>query len=151
MAVFTLTGNDTLTLNGHVFIDQAFGSVSQVVIPNELVNLKTGKNGNTVLAQNASGFNGNVTLRLARGSSDDQFMQQLVPIQGADFSSSKLISGSFVKRLGDGQGNVLNDTYTLSGGLVGKQVEGAENVEGDTEQGVAVYQIKFSNVSRVIS
>ena len=151
MSTYTVTGNDTLTLNGRVIIDNAYGTVSQVAFPNELVTIKTGKNGNTVLAQNASGFNATLTMRLTRGSSDDQFMQALVPAAGSSFPSTTLLAGTFVKNLGDGQGNVVSDTYALQGGIISKQVEGAENVEGDTEQGVAVYNVKFSNAARVIS
>ena len=151
MGIFTIRSNDTLTINGHVFVDFAFGTTSRVSLPNDLVNLKTGKNGNTVLAQNASGFNGNLDIRLNLGSSDDQFLQALVPQQGASFATQPLLSGTFVQTVGDGNGNVVNPTYALSGGIISKQVEGEENVEGDTEQGVAVYHIKFSNVARVIS
>lgn len=151
MGIFTVTGSDTLTIQGNVFTDQAYGTVTTVELPNELVNMKTGKNGNTVIAQNAAGFNGMVTMRVARGSSDDQFMNGLVPQSAANFPATQLLAGSFVKSMGDGQGNVLYDTYTLAGGMISKIPAGQENVEGDTEQGVVTYNIKFANVSRVIS
>lgn len=151
MGTVTVTSNDTLTLNGHVFVDQAFGDISRVTFPNELVNLKTGKNGNTVYAQNAPGFNANLELRLMRGSADDQFMQGLVLAPGASFPTTTLLSGTFVKMLGDGQGNVDFDTYKLSGGVIAKIPEGKENVEGDTEQAVVVYMIKFASANRIIS
>lgn len=147
----SVTSNDTITLNGHVFVDQAFGDISKITFPNELVNLKTGKNGNTVYAQNAPGFNANLELRLLRGSADDQFMQALVLAPGASFPTTQLLNGTFVKQIGDGKGNVVYDTYALNGGVVSKPIEGKENVEGDTEQAVATYMIKFAAASRVIS
>jgi len=151
MSTSTITSNDTLTLNGHVFNDQASGDVSKITFPNELVNLKTGKNGNTIYAQNAPGYNANLELRLLRGSTDDQFMQALILAPGVSFPTTTLLLGTFVKALGDGQGNVLNDTYTLAGGVISKPIEGRENVDGDTEQAVAVYMIKFASAARVIS
>lgn len=151
MGIFTVTGNDTLTLNGHVFVDQAYGAVSHISLPNELINMKTGKNANTVIALNQSGFNANLTMRLARGSADDQFMQGLVPSPSGNFAATTLLGGTFVKYIGDGQGNVLHDIYTLGGGVVSRQVESMENTDGETEQGVVVYNVKFANAGRIIS
>ena len=39
----------------------------------------------------------------------------------------------------------------MSGGVFMKQVEGKSNVEGETEQSIAVYAIKFSNAPRVLT
>lgn len=150
MAIFTVTSNDTLTLNGHVFNDMALDDVTVISFPNELITRKTGKNGNTIFAQNASGQNADLTLRVNRGSTDDQFMQQLISTAPTDFPSTQLFTGTFVKRLGDGQGNVVSDTYNMSGGVISKQVEGKENVSGDVTQGEAVYLIKFAAAARSI-
>lgn len=148
MATMTVTSNDTVTLNGHVFVDQASGDVSRITIPNDLVNIKTGKNGNTVYAQNAQGFNGSLELRLLRGSADDLFMSALVLSPKVDFTTTTLLNGTFVKSLGDGLGNVVHDTYTLGGGVVSKIPEGKENVEGDTEQAIVAYMVKFASIAR---
>jgi hypothetical protein len=145
---FTIVGNDTLTLNGHVFNDLSTGDVSTVNFPNQLLTRKTGKNGNTIFAENAAGLNADLNLRVMRGSADDQFLQQLINTAPADFPSSVLLSGTFVKRLGDGQGNVISDTYKLSGGAISKIPDGKENVEGDTTQGEAVYSVIFGTGSR---
>lgn len=150
MSIYTITSNDTLTLNGHVFVDLSMNDVTTIEFPNKLVNAKTGKQGNTVLAQNASGFNANMTLRLMRGSTDDQYMQGLIAKTPADFPSLVLLAGTFVKRLGDGAGNVVSDSFTLAGGVIDKQPGGKENVEGDTSQGEAVYTLFFSNALRAI-
>lgn len=151
MGVIVLTGNDTVVLNGHVFVDLAFDEVSRVTLPNDLVNSKTGKNGNTAFAQNATGYNGNLELRLMRGSVDDQFVSGFITQPGADFSQSQLLAGTFVKNLGDGTGGVIHDTYALQGGMVSRIPDGRENVGGDTEQAVVSYNIKFAQVTRVIS
>jgi hypothetical protein len=150
MAIFTVTSNDTLTLNGHVFNDLSVDDVTMIAFPNELVTRKTGKNGNTIFAQNAQGLNADLTLRVNRGSTDDQFLQGIISSSPADFPSTVLLAGTFVKRLGDGQGNVVNDTYALQGGVISKQVEGKENVSGDVTQAESVYNIKFASASRNI-
>ena len=40
MAIFTVVSNDTLTLNNRVFNDLASDTVTQIQLPNELVNIK---------------------------------------------------------------------------------------------------------------
>lgn len=149
-AIFTVTSNDTLTLNGRVMVDLALDDVTNISFPNELVSRKTGKNGNTIFAQNQQGLNADLTLRLSRGSADDQYMQGLITANIGDFPSTQLLAGSFVKRLGDGQGNVLNDVYSLNGGVVAKIPDGKENVSGDVQQGESIYMIKFANALRII-
>lgn len=150
MSVTTVTSNDTLVLNGNVFNDLALDDVTAITFPNELITMKTGKNGNTIMAQNQQGQNANLTLRVARGSSDDQFMQGLLVAAAGDFPSTQLITGSFTKRLGDGAGNTSSDVYTLAGGVISKNVEGKENVSGDVTQGESVYTIKFASALRSI-
>ena len=48
MAVFSLTGEDTLVLWDRVFTDLADDTVSEFTFPNNLVTVKTGKNQNTI-------------------------------------------------------------------------------------------------------
>lgn len=150
MSIFTVTSNDTLILNGRVFNDMASDTVTQVQLPNELVNIKTGKTGNSVIAQNAQGLNSNLTIKLNRGSSDDQFMNNILQGSLTDFPSTVLLNGSFVKRLGDGAGNVVSDVYGLNGGTIAKIPEGEENTSGDVAQGVVTYMVKFVNTTRGI-
>lgn len=150
MTTNTITADDTLTLYGRVFNDLAEGTVSSITFPNNLVDLKTGKNANTIFAKNATGNNGEMALRLVRGSSDDRFLQAQLASSEQDFASTVLCTGEFVKRLGDGMGNVNRDVYSLSGGVIMKNVEGSENVEGGIDQGVAVWNIKFAFVQRSI-
>ena len=85
-----------------------------------------------------------------KGSSDDQFLQGKISAMEADFVATELATGEFVKRLGDGQGNVARDVYTLLGGVIVKRVDGKENASGDTNQGVAVYNMVFAKAVRSI-
>ena len=148
MATATITGDDTLTLFDRVFTDLADGDTSAITFPNELATVKTGKNKNTIYAKNESGKNADLVLRINRGSSDDRFLQSKLASQNRDFASFTFAEGTFVKRVGDGQGNVSNEVYALRGGVFTREVDGKENVEGDTEQAVAIYNLRFAEVDR---
>lgn len=150
MSINVITGNDTLILWNRVFTDLADGDVSTITFPEKLAESKTGKNKNTIFAEDQRGNNAVLSLRVMRGSSDDQFLQTKIASQKSDFPSSQLAYGSFVKRLGDSQGNVSNDSYTLTAGIFTKNVEAKENVEGNTDQAVSVYEMKFAQAERTI-
>lgn len=147
---YAVTSNDTLTLNGRVFNDFADDDTTNIVLPNDLVNVKTGKEGNSIIAQNKQGLNSNMTLRLMRASPDDQYLNSLLAASQNDFPATQLLSGSFRKRIGDGSGNVATDVYNLAGGSISKIPEGKENTSGDTAQGVTIWAIKFTNTTRSI-
>lgn len=150
MSTYTITGNDTLTLNDRVFNDLAYDDVTTISFPNALVGRKTGKNGNTMFAQNAQGFNGDLVIRVARGSSDDQFLQGLIAISPTDFPSLVLLFGSFIKRLGDGKGAVISDSYQLNAGVISKIPDAKESTSGDTDQAISMYTVLFANCQRLI-
>lgn len=150
MPTFTITSDDTLTIYDRVFADLADDDVSAIAFNSDLVSVKTGKNKNTIFSKDEKGNNANLTLRLIRGSSDDQFLQSKIALAEADFVAQPLANGEFVKRLGDGQGNVVRDVYTLLGGVIVRQVDGKENVSGDISQGVSVYNMTFARATRSI-
>lgn len=148
MGITTITGDDTIILYGRVLTDLADGDTSTITFPNDLVTMKTGKNNNTIYSKNANGTNGEAVLRVMKGSSDDRFLQGKLDAQMRDFPAATLATGSFVKRLGDGVGKIVNETYVLAGGVISKNVESKDNQDGDTSQSVSVYNFKFANVVR---
>lgn len=150
MSTAALSGNDTIKINGRILADLADGDVMAITFPNDVAAMKTGKNGNTVYALNETGRQSEAVLRIIRGSADDKFMNQILVSQQADFAGFPLINGEFGKRIGDGLGNVLNDTYLMSGGIIQKQVEAKSNVEGETEQSVSIWHLKFANNPRTL-
>jgi hypothetical protein len=151
MAIYNLTGEDTLTLYDTVFTDFADGDISSLTYETDLVETVTGKNQNTIFAKNEQGNNGTLTLRLMRGSSDDRLMQSKITSLNADFAATELANGELRKRFGDGQGGVVvADVITLKGGIPSRKVDTKTNVNGDVEQGVAIYTIKFADVKRSI-
>ena len=148
--IVSLTGSDTIKINGRILNDFADGDVAHLTFPNNLVEVKTGKNGNSIYAFNNTGRQCEVALRLVRGGSDDKYMNQQLSLFKNDPADFSLLTGEFDKRVGDGVGNITTDSYTLSGGAFRKQVEVKENADGDTEQAVAIYTLIFSNAPRSI-
>ena len=150
MATVSMSGDDTVVINKTVLADFADGAIVELTFPNEIMALKTGKNGNTIYGFNASGKACDVKLRVMRGSSDDKFLNGLLSQQQNNPAGFPLMVASFVKKIGTGSGEITNDTYVLSGGIFSKLVEAKSNVEGDTEQSVSIYMMKFSNSPRAI-
>lgn len=153
MPVIALSGNDTVTINNTLLVGQADGNVAELTFPNEIANVKTGKNGNSIYGLNETGRQCELKVRVIRFSADDKFLNGLLALQTTPggFASFPLMIGQFTKLIGDGAGNVGNDIYILSGGIFTKHVEAKSNVEGDTEQSVSIYMMKFSNAPRALS
>ncbi|MBD3283537.1 hypothetical protein GF396_04515 [Candidatus Pacearchaeota archaeon] len=147
----SLTGADIININGRIFKDLADGDCVNLEFPNNLVEAKTGKNGNTIFAFNATGQLVTVTVRLIRGSADDKFLNNQLSIYRQDPARFVLFDGEFTKRAGDGQGSVTDDVYKVGAGLVQKIPATKENQEGDTEQAVSVYQLVFANTDRLLT
>jgi len=151
MGATSLTGADVIQIDSRVLTDLADGDAVTLGFPNDLANLKASKNGNMIYAFNEQGKVVDVALRLLIGSADDKYMHSRLQEQINDFSKFILLTGLFVKRTGDGAGNIADVIYQCSGGLIKRQVDAKSNVEGDTEQSVAVYNIMFGNAGKVIA
>lgn len=151
MSTVALTGSDTVMINNQLITDLADGNCVELTFPNDIAQVKTGKNGNAIYGLNESGKQCEMKLRVIRGSDDDKFLNNLLANQANNFAGFPLMIGQFVKQVGDGSGNIAADTYITSGGVFTKRIEAKSNVEGDTEQSVSIYTIKFSNAPRVIT
>jgi hypothetical protein len=151
MSVVAMSGNDTVVINNYTFADFASGDVAVLSFPNEIATLKVGKNGNSVYGLNESGKAADFKLRVVRASADDMFLQSLLTQQQQNFAGFVLMQGTFIKKIGDGASNITSDTYIVSGGVFVKQVEAKMNVEGDEQQSVSEYMMKFSNAPRVLT
>jgi hypothetical protein len=151
MPTVAMSGADSIKINGRILADLADGDVVALTYPNDFSNVKTGKNGNSIYGLNESGKQAEAVIRVVRGSADDKFLNSLISSQRNNFAGFVLLTGEFVKRLGDGTGNIAQDTYILSGGIFSKLVEAKSNVEGDTEQSISMYHLKFSNAPRAIT
>lgn len=151
MSVVAMSGNDTILINGSLLTDLADGNVGELVFEADIANVKTGKNGNSIYGLNQTGKVCKVTLRIIRGGATDGFLNGLLAAQNNNFAGTVLMIGQFIKKIGDGAGNITSDTYNMSGGIFTKQVDAMSNTDGETNQSVAVYTMKFSNAPRVLT
>lgn len=151
MQTVSLTGTDTIQIDSRVLADLADGDSVHLTFPNDLAAVKASKNGNTIYAFNETGRMVELSLRVLLGSSDDKYLNSRMQEMRNGFSDFILLTGSFSKRTGGGQGgNPSIAVYQLSGGIFKKQVEAKTSAEGDTEQSVSVYTITFGNSTKTI-
>lgn len=150
MPTVALTGNDTILLGGIVLTDLADGDVADLTFPNELMKVKTGKNGNSIFAFDNTGRQVDFKVRVLRGSPDDQVINSWMQQLKYDPPSFVLLDAEITKRIGDGNGGISYDSYTLGGGTPTKQTPMKSNADGDEEQAVVVYEFKFTNSDRFI-
>jgi hypothetical protein len=144
MGTFSLLGSDAIQLGGQNITDFGAGEVGKVTYPSELATVKTGKNGNTIYVQNASGFQATLELKVIRGGKDDKALNTFLKNYRENPTAFVLKDAVISKKIGDGSGNVTADTYTLTGGVPTKQVEVTVNTEGDIEQAISSYTWVFS-------
>lgn len=150
MGAVSLTGADTIQIDGRILNDLADGDSVALTFPEDLAKVKVGKNGNTIYAFNNMGQEVECTMRLLLGSADDKYLNSRLQEQVQDFSGFILATGSFTKRVGNGLGDIASSVYQMSGGVFTRQVESKTSAEGDTDQSVAVYKIVFGNGQRSI-
>ena len=146
----TLVGRDTLVINGRVIHDFAHGVYANLTFEASLLNMQISKDGNVLLQQNLQGEKAKLSLRLAVGSFDDQYLSGLLQAWINDPASFSLISGSFAKRVGDGQGGVKNVVYQLAAGAFTKIPSANADTDGGEAMSVAEYEMFFVLQNRAI-
>lgn len=146
----TLTGDDSITINDRTLADLADGDVCNLDFPNNIAEGKKGKNRNAIIAFNSTGESVTATIRVIIGSPDDKFFNNEMNTYRNNKAGYTLLTGEFIKRVGDGNGNITNVTYTMSAGFVQKIPTVKENSEGDSEQGISIYTLMFMNTDRSI-
>lgn len=151
MSQVALSGDDTVNINGTILTDLGDGNCVELTFPNDIALVKTGKNGNSIYGLNEMGNQCEVKLRIIRGSPDDKFLNNLLLQQQNNFAGTVLMQGQFIKKVGDGAGNITSDTYILSGGVFTKIPEAKTNAEGEVEQSETMYTLKFSLAPRVLT
>ena len=149
MSIFSLTGDDSIIINDIPLNDFADGDIGSLSLPNNIFDMQTGKNGNTIFALDESGNNATLTVRVLMSSNDDKRLNGMIP-KSKGFAQTVLATGSVVKQVGDGQGNVSYNTYLLAGGMVQKKPDVKSNVNGDAQQAVVEYIIVFAEANRAI-
>lgn len=147
----SLTGKDTFILDGRIFKDFADGDTTTLTFPNDLSAGKTGKNGNTIVAYNSQGQTVDLVMRILRGSGDDKFLNSRTLGYINDPAGFVPLVGQFIKRVGDGGGAVTAETYNLTNVMPVRIPDAKENVEGDTEQAVAIWTFRGFGAKRALS
>ncbi len=145
MPAVSLTGQDTAQIDGIILQTLADGVPFDITFPNDLGSVKVGKEGNTIFAKNEMGRMAAVNLRVLVGGVDDKYLNSRIQQWVNDPSSFELLVGVFIKRVGDGLGNIESKVYQCSNGIFKRQVEAKTSSEGDAEQSVAVYELVFGN------
>ena len=140
MSGFALTGNDTSIIFGRNLTFFGKGDVVKVDYASDFVKVEQGKNGNTIYALDNSGLLAKLTVKVLRGSPDDVFLSGIVAAAQADLPSFELGAGTFVKRIGQGNGQIVYDTYQLGGICPTKLQPASENTDGDAEQAQTMYE-----------
>lgn len=145
MPEVSLTGQDTAQIDQTILQTMADGNTFDITFPNELSTVKSGKNGNTIFAKNEMGRLCNISLRVLLGGTDDKYLNSRMQQWINDPSTFELLTGMFIKRVGDGAGNIESKVYQCSEGVFKRQVQAKTSADGDAEQSVAVYEMVFGN------
>jgi hypothetical protein len=148
MSAVALTGADTCIMFARSFTDFGKGDVVKIDYENDFVKVEQGKNGNTVYTTDNSGKVVKITMKLIRGSPDDQFMSYMLSLALADLPTFVLGDGTFVKRIGQGDGSVVFDTYTLGGISPVRLQDAMENTDGEPDQAQVTFILKAASSPR---
>ena len=147
MPVQSVTGKDSLIINGTVIMGLADANSVDITPVADIVNIKRGKDGNTLYAKNEEGNRANMTVRLALGCSDDKNLDAILASWIASSSDFTLMTGAFYKRTGDGQGGIQTLVYQLTGGVPKAFPEVLTSAEGNVDQSVRVWTIMWGGCS----
>lgn len=131
-----------------VLTDFAGGTVAELTAPNELSTTTTGYNGNSLGSHNEPGRQRECTLRIVKGGDDDKRLNASYNLWKNKDSKFKPLSMSFTKHVAHSDSSRTKDTVECFFGLPAGQPTQASNVEGDTEQLVSIYMLRFGNSER---
>ena len=148
--IVSITGDDTTIIGGQLITSFGVGVVAELTYPEDIAKYTRGKNGNTVIALNNSGFLSELKIKILLGSVDDEYFNKQMALMKQAFSAYVLLNGVFIKNVGDGFGNIKPVTYLVSQGSPTK-MPGAQSVaEGTPEQSQVEWNFKFSNSDRQV-
>jgi hypothetical protein len=150
MGAVALSGKDVIIIDGNVISALADGKAVELAFDQPIGQMKVSKDGNAIYSLQYSGQIVKVSLRLIRGSYDDQILNSALQDWIADSASFSLMSGSFVKRVGDGQGNITSEVYQLAGGIFEFIPPAHADMDGGTDQSVTEYKLLFRNNVRMM-
>lgn len=146
------TAADTIVCEDYngkwVLADFAGGAVAELTAPNDISSTTTGYNGNSLGAHNEPGRQRECTLRLVKASNDDKRLNENYNLWKNRDIRFRPLKMSFTKNMAHGDGSFTKDTVDCFFGLPSGQPTQVTNTEGDTEQDVSVYMLRFGNSDR---
>lgn len=141
MGQTALTGQDTLIINGRIITGLADADAVSLDPDTDIASVKRGKDGNTLYAKNEEGRKVTMTIRLLISCSDSIYLNSLLQQWKQSSSDFVLMTGAYYKRSGDGTGVISTRVHQLTGGVVKRLPKAMTNVEGNTDQSLAEWQI----------
>ncbi len=131
-----------------VLSDFADGTVAELSAPNEISQMTTGYNGNSLGAHNEPGRQRECTLRIVKGSNDDKRLNKAYNMWKNRDLRYKPLNMTFTKNIAHNDGSITKDTVECYFGLPAGQPTQMTDVAGNTDQVVSVYMIRFGNSKR---
>lgn len=148
------TAVDTICLEDYngkwILSDLSDGTCAELTAPNELSAITTGYSGNCLGSHNEPGRQRELTLRLVKGSLDDKRLNSNYNLWKDRSDSFVPLRGYFTKLIKNSYGADTVDTVECYFGLPSGQPTQATITDGNTEQVVSVYTIRFGNSKRVM-
>ena len=148
------TGIDSICLEDYmgkwILTDLADGTVAELTAPNELSTITTGYNGNSLGSHNEPGRQRELTIRLVKGSSDDKRLNKNYNLWKDRSDTFIPLTGYFTKLVKNSAGANTLDTVECYFGLPTGQPTQSSVMDGNTEQVVSIYTIRFGNSRRVM-
>lgn len=148
-----VTSQDAIKINGRLITGFADEDNAKITFPNDLSNQSTGKDGNSIIAYMPKGLNGELEMRILLGCADDKFLNGLLSAYNNNPAAFSLMTMEFDKFVGDGaspSSNITTVVYLGIGGSFKKQPEVLENQSGETKQAVAIWTLRFVQITRSI-
>lgn len=145
-----IAGKDVLVLNDNIFTGLADADAIKIDPQGDIAEYKVSKDGNTIIALKNSGILVVVTIRLVRACFDDTFLNGLLSEWRSNPAGFALMSGSYLKRIGRGDGTIVNEIYQLAAGTFKAIPRAASNTDGSVEQNVSEYTLYFRNDARLM-
>jgi hypothetical protein len=144
------TGQDILKFNDRILTNLADGDVATITYPNELHGMKNGKNGNSIAAHNEQGNMAELVIRVLKGSPDDKYLNSFVLAWKNHLDTFSPATAEFTKVISV-DNSITNEITSLGFIVPTRSVDTKDNVEGDTEQAVSIYNFRAGTSARALS
>ena len=148
--ISAVAGRDVIIIDGEIITAIADAEAITLDFDSDITQMKVSKDGNSIYALNYTGIIAKLKIRIVRGSFDDTVLNSKLQQWIADPTTFFLLKGSYVKRIGDGKGNVISEIYQLAGGVFTKIPSAKSSSDGDTDQSVVEYNFMFRNDVRLM-